>query len=470
MDHAASQRIVRHVNYSFYSALCVVLLVIILFFASLYTQKWIVHTNEVKGHILSVSETLLRAENLHRGYLLSKDAEYRIDYKVTLKDLRSKFVLFEEKVSDNTSQLEDVEEFKRLIEERISIMDNNLENYIVGTAAENRSYKNRDEVKKIIADIKDTRDSLLSEENRLLAERKNTYDTIYNTSLIVLALGLILMIYSLYMLRKRLLPLFNILAAQNDDLIAAITDKEMEITLKEEQVNLNKELIHQLEEKNVQLNQFAYIASHDLQEPLRTVDNFIDLFEEDYGDKLDAEAGQYFSFIKGATSRMNMLITGLLNYSRLGKSGVKSKVELNKLIEEIKADFSTRIEESNAIITYDKLPTVSGFPLELRQLFANLISNALKFMPADKQPKIHIICTESSKFFTFKIKDNGLGIKKEHISKIFNMFTRLHSAKEYKGTGIGLAFCQKIVDLHQGTISVESALGTGSTFTFTLKK
>jgi light-regulated signal transduction histidine kinase (bacteriophytochrome) len=311
---------------------------------------------------------------------------------------------------------------------------------------------------------------MLIEENALLLERKSTYDTIYILSLIALSIALLLMLFNVYAVRKRLIPLFTKLAENNDALTELVHSRDQEIALKEAQMEMNEDLIHQMEDKNKQLNQFAYIASHDLQEPLRTVDNFIALFEEDYGDKLDGEAATYFDFIKGATARMKSLITGLLNYSRLGRSGTRSKIDLNKLLNEINVDLSTRIEESEAVITNDTLPTVSGYPVELRQLFVNLITNAIKFTPPERSPKIHVSVSDSRLYYTFKVSDNGLGIKKEHLDKVFNMFTRLHSAKEYEGTGIGLAFCQKIVELHKGKISVASTVGKGSTFTFTLKK
>lgn len=470
MDHDHTRNIIKGVNYSFYSALGVILLVIVLYFASLYSQKWIVHTNAVKAQIYNVNESIIKAESLQRGYILSKDQNYRIDYKVTIKELYVKLEKLRKITLDNPTMQDYIKKLQVLVNERVTIMDRNIKSYVVGTADQNRGYAGRENVLNLIASIDDIRDAMLIEENRLLKERTSTYDTIYGISLFVLALGIGLMLYSLYMLRIRLLPLFTKLEQQNDDLEATAIATQKEIMLKEEQMHLNADLIVQLEEKNSQLNQFAYIASHDLQEPLRTVDNFIDLFQEDYGDKLDSEALQYFDFIKGATSRMKALITGLLNYSRLGRSEIKSKIDLNKVLEEIKADFTITINEKDASITSDPLPTINGYPVELKQLFANLISNALKFIPPERTPKIHISTEEKEHQYIFKVRDNGLGIKDEHLSRIFSMFTRLHSARDYKGTGIGLAFCQKIVDLHKGKITVVSEVGKGSTFRFTIKK
>lgn len=470
MDISHSKNIIRSLYVSFFSTLAIIVLITALYAASQYSQNWIVHTNEVKAEILSVSETLLLAESKQRGYILTRDPEYRIDYKVAIAALLPKIEGLVTKISDNESQKENLKNYRALVERRIEIMNNNIENYVVGTAAQNINYAGRDAVKKLIATIDDLRDQMLVEENELLLERKSTYDTIYIISLIALALAVALMLYNIYTIRQRLLPLFADISKNNETLVELVQSRDEEIALKEAQMEMNEDLIIQMENKNKQLNQFAYIASHDLQEPLRTVDNFIELFEEDYGAQLEGEAATYFTFIKGATKRMKSLITGLLNYSRLGKSGARVNVELEKVLQEITNDFQTIIDEQEAIITHDSLPTVTGYPIELRELFANLISNALKFTPNDRNPKIHIVVRESKLYWTFDVIDNGLGIKEEHLEKVFNMFTRLHSAKEYQGTGIGLAFCYKIVELHKGKISVTSTLGEGSTFTFTIKK
>ena len=470
MDTTESRNIVRSLYLSFFSTLAVIVLVTLLYLASQYSQKWIIHANETTTQIHSVSETLLKAESMLRGYLISKDPEYRIDYKVQIAKLRGEITQLEIKTLENPSQQENLRKFKDLVDERVLGMSNNLENYILRTPEENRKRSGRTEVLRLIDAIDNMRDIMLIEENAILIERKSTYDIIYILSLIALSIALLLMLYNVYAVRQRLIPLFTKLAENNDTLTELVHSRDDEIALKEAQMAMNEDLIHQMEDKNKQLNQFAYIASHDLQEPLRTVDNFIALFEEDYGDQLDGEAATYFEFIKGATARMKSLITGLLNYSRLGKSGTRSKINLDKLIQEVNEDLSTRIEESGAVLTNDNLPTVAGYPVELRQLFVNLITNAIKFTPPERTPKIHISVSDSKLYYTFKISDNGLGIKKEHLEKVFNMFTRLHSAKEYEGTGIGLAFCQKIVELHKGKISVASTVGEGSTFTFTLKK
>ncbi len=470
MNHDQSVKIIRSVYLSFFGTLGIIILVFLLFLAAQYTQQWLVHTSEVKSQIISINETLLSAESEQRAFMLTARPKYKESFRISVNQIDDKLAVLKEQTINNPAQQEYISELEELLSERVEMMANNIAFFKLGTLEENRQWGTKINVRPLIDRINKLKDIMLLEEERLLEERTSIYDMVYTTSLVVLSLALLLMLYSLWTLRQRLIPLFIEIENNNDDLELAVEQRKQEIALKDAQVEVNQDLINQLEDKNKQLNQFAYIASHDLQEPLRTVDNFVDLFQEEYGDKLDEDAAQYFSFIKGATVRMKGLITGLLNYSRLGKSDVKSEVDLDQTLKEIQEDFSTKIAERNVQINSMELPKVVGHPVELRQLFANLITNAIKFTPRERDPIINITYEDQKFSHQFKIEDNGLGIKEEHLGKIFNMFTRLHSAKDYEGTGIGLAFCQKIIELHRGKISVESQVGKGSTFTFTIRK
>jgi ligand-binding sensor domain-containing protein/signal transduction histidine kinase len=226
----------------------------------------------------------------------------------------------------------------------------------------------------------------------------------------------------------------------------------------------------ELERKNRELEQFVYIASHDLQEPLRTTNSFLDLFVKQYKGKLDDKADSILSFVTQATARMRTLINDLLDYSRLGADAEKKSVDSNKLLAEIRTDLGTAITESETTIYADSLPVVNGFPTALKQLFQNLITNAIKFRKPGVSPEIRIAATDEGEFWKFTFTDNGIGIEKKYSEKIFAIFQRLHSRNEYEGSGIGLAHCKKIVEMHKGTITVESQVGIGSTFIFTIKK
>ncbi len=226
----------------------------------------------------------------------------------------------------------------------------------------------------------------------------------------------------------------------------------------------------QLEAKNKELEQFAYVASHDLQEPLRTVNCFVNLLEQEYIGKFDEDADKYFKIISQSATRMSELVKALLDYSRIGRKRELTKIDCNALIKAIQTDLSSYISETNTIIEVGNLPNITGYKTELRLLFQNLISNAIKFRKQYVTPHIMIEAEDDDSNWIFFVKDNGIGIEEKHKHKIFMIFQRLHNKSEYEGTGIGLAHCQKIVDLHDGKIWVDSQPSEGSTFYFKIPK
>lgn len=231
-----------------------------------------------------------------------------------------------------------------------------------------------------------------------------------------------------------------------------------------------KKYSRELEVKNRELEQFAYAASHDLKEPLRTIVNFSGLLNEKYKGKIDEEADQFLQFITDSTKRMDSLISDLLDYSRLGHKRALKDVNLNNVIKDILTDLNLSIDESKAKFEITALPNIIGSETEIRLLFQNLISNALKFKKPYINPVVKISVEEKEKDFHFTIEDNGIGIEEGYDENIFNIFQRLHTKNTYEGTGIGLAHCKKIVEIHGGNIWVDSKVGEGSTFHFTIKK
>lgn len=226
-----------------------------------------------------------------------------------------------------------------------------------------------------------------------------------------------------------------------------------------------------LELQNKELEQFVYIASHDLQEPLRTVSSFTEFLKEKYADTFDEQGEKSMQFILEATDRMRTLIKGLLDYGLIGKNKVIETVDFNSVLNEVRQDMNVSIEEINAEMKIGKMPKkLKAYPTEIHQLFQNLISNAIKFRKKDVDPVIEISSSSYNGHWKFAVSDNGIGIADEHKDRIFKIFQRLHNRKEFKGTGIGLAHCKKILDLHQGDIWVESKDGEGSIFYFTIPK
>lgn len=222
--------------------------------------------------------------------------------------------------------------------------------------------------------------------------------------------------------------------------------------------------------RSTEMEQFAYMASHDLQEPLRTITNYSEVMLEDYEGKLDGSADRILHYINDAAVRMTELIKGLLDYSRIGKTKDIASVSLDAVVKDVLTDLAAKIADTRAEVTVQPLPTVTGYPVELRLLFQNLTLNALKFRREGVPPVIDISVTEEEDKWRFEVKDNGIGIKEDALEKIFVMFQRLHSQKGEGGTGIGLAHCQKIVQLHGGRIWAESVPKEGTSFFFTLQK
>ncbi|WP_296618282.1 PAS domain S-box protein [Marivirga sp.] len=237
---------------------------------------------------------------------------------------------------------------------------------------------------------------------------------------------------------------------------------------------LNRELqlyTGKLEESNKELEQFAYIASHDLQEPLRMVSSFMMQLQKKYEDQLDDKAQTYINFAVDGTHRMRQIITDLLEFSRAGTQNEKlEKLDLNEELAEVLSLFHTSINKKNIDLEIEELPEIFYSKTAIRQLFHNLIGNAIKYSNKNEKPKIEIKWNKNIKEFQFEIKDNGIGIDKKNHKKIFQIFQRLHSKSEYSGTGLGLAICKKLVERYGGNIWVQSQLGRGSSFFFTLPK
>ena len=226
---------------------------------------------------------------------------------------------------------------------------------------------------------------------------------------------------------------------------------------------------NELIEINRALEQFSYIASHDLQEPLRTVLSFSEKLKQDT-EYLDAKSVKYAEFIHNSANRMSLLIKGLLDYSRIGKEEEISEFSLTQTISEIVEDLDSSIHEAKAIVKFDTLPIIRGKKTMIRLAFQNLLSNALKFKSEDRPPMIRIDYSDDTKNWKFSVEDNGIGIEEKHLEKIFMIFQRLHLKDEFEGTGIGLAHCQKIINLHGGEIWAESTFGEGTSIHMTIPK
>jgi len=253
------------------------------------------------------------------------------------------------------------------------------------------------------------------------------------------------------------------LAVANADLLAEIADR------KRAQARLQA-YTKKLEQSNRELQDFAFVASHDLQEPLRKIQAFGDRLQARFGDKLGDQGQDFLGRMQNAASRMQVLIEDLLSFSRVTtKAQPFAPVNLSKVVEGVLSDLETRIERTQGRVTVGELPTIDADSSQMRQLFQNLIGNALKFHRAGVPPEIEVSAhLNNHGICEIRVADNGIGFEQKHVERIFTVFQRLHSRSEYEGTGIGLAICRKIVERHNGIITATSTLGKGSTFIVTL--
>ena len=233
-----------------------------------------------------------------------------------------------------------------------------------------------------------------------------------------------------------------------------------------ELLRTNKALL----ESNLDLQRFAYIASHDLQTPLRSIASFVDLLQSTYGSALDAQAQDWLARVSKSVTHLQTLIGDLLEYSRVdAKPRAFERVSMREVLDHASSLLDTAVREAGATITADQLPEVVGDRSQLVQLLTNLVGNAVKYHGRDA-PRVHVAARARSDDWIFEVRDNGIGIASKHQQQVFEIFKRLHDQKEYPGTGIGLAICRRVVDRHGGKIWVESEVGHGSIFFFTIAK
>lgn len=256
------------------------------------------------------------------------------------------------------------------------------------------------------------------------------------------------------------------------DLLEKSINNERKLKAKLDQKNRDLEkALKVVEDKNAELETFAYSASHDLQEPLRMITGFLRQLEKNNNEQLDEKGKQYIYYATDGAARMKEMITGLLEYSMVGRfDGKKTKVDVAKLVKDSVKLFNETILEKNAEVIIHPLPVIESYAVPLSQIFNNLIGNSLKYRHPERAPKIEVSCEEAEGFWIFSIKDNGIGIKPEDQSRIFNLFQKLHHKKDFEGQGIGLAIVKKCIENLGGKIILESDVRNGTNFSFSLSK
>jgi signal transduction histidine kinase len=424
------------------------------------SRRAVITAMNLERSLSSLLTSIQNAETGQRGYLITGDEAYLEPYLISLRSTPKVLV----KLGDYIKPGPDLAAFERLkllIRAEYEELTAAIGYKRAGNKAKTLARVNSNKGMHLMDNIREEIALLKSSEMVRVDEKISRVNIIFQIDLalrVVVFAGLFVILYFLY---SRLRPLIR-------QLEETVTEKDEEIATRIHAEDANNILINTLRNKNEDLDHFAYIASHDLKEPLRTIDNFIGVIEEEQGEAIGPESRVYFSFIHDATTRMRTLIDTLLNYSQLGRSSQLQTVNLNQLIADVRKNLHARTLETEAIITTRDLPEIECYPVELTQLFQNLIGNALKFTKEGEKPVVEIFHEEGTSYRRVSVKDNGIGMNETAVSKIFQMFSRVNEPGAFEGHGIGLAFCRKIAEQHGGELTVDSSPGVGSTFHLTL--
>jgi signal transduction histidine kinase len=403
------------------------------------SNNWVEHTIAVlyeSERTLSLTQDIIL---VGQGYALTGDSNYLSPFNSALFLLHSSVTNLRDLVKDNMTQTERLDTLQKLIFNRVNLTKKNVtanRRAFPATQLFVNSYRNMRTIRSLTQRIQ-------TEEENLLKKRQAasivSYSTFINSFYTLICFTILLLFIALFTVKHN---------------------------FKEEKKYRESSI---LESKSKEMEQFTYITSHELRHPLLTIQNYIKIFNEDHSNQLDKEGLRYLTSISGAAKQMEILIMGLFEYSRLSKTKQLEKVNCNEAIEAVLLDLHLIIQSTNAKITVNHLPILQASPSELKQLFQSLITNALKFKKCNERPQLTISATKMADSYQFEFCDNGIGIEEKDSKKIFNIFKRLHPAEEYEGTGLGLAYCKKIVELHHGQIWVKSRPSQGSSFYFTIK-
>jgi len=391
------------------------------------------------GQLLS---TLQDAETGQRGYLLTHRASYLLPYQNALDSVSPILQRIGEEVMTDSTQLQRVDTVRHLIAEKFQELSRTLTLSSKGDTTRLTEIVLSDYGQEVMMQIREKIQQLRDAENADIAKRQRQLRRLSTTTTVLRLLGAAGLVFVFYYLYAQLRPLY-----------ASLSETNAALKLK------NRELDH-----------FAHTASHDLREPLRTVSNYVEVLAEEQGHRLSDEGREYLSVIHRASDRMRALIESLLLYSRVGRGEQIELVDLKQTMREVQENLALSISESGAKVRVTDLPTIKGYAIALRQLLQNLVANALKFRQPGQPPRIEVTAVTKARVTQLRVRDYGIGMTESEQKKIFQLFTRLHSSKTFEGQGIGLAFCQKIVNLHQGSITVESKPGLGSTFIVTIPR
>ena len=483
------------------------------------STNWIIYNQKALETISIIEKEIVDLETGQRGFLLTGKQSYLEPFIESKETIDGKLAEFEELLGDNPKQIEELQKLKHILKQKIDELEETIRLKKEKEEEAALALVNTDFGKQLMDEIMISTQLIRDEEMRLLELRsikpeeakvnsRNALILVFVLNLVFILIATLNFIRSLsgslqiiktgvnefakgnleYRItdsRDELGELSNALNKMAGELLTSLTsnDKlaneinrrkeiEEELVRKSEKILMyNSRLLVQekiLEESNKELEQFSYVVSHDLQEPLKTISMFTTLIDKGLTDKDHSNFYQYMGFIDQSVGRMSEKINHILEYSRLGKKSPLSEVNCNQVLEGVLEDLDNQIITTGAKIKVGDLPIIKGYRVELELLFQNLLANALKFTREGIPPEITVNCSKQGNQWIFSITDNGIGIEEKYLKKIFTIFRRLHLEEDIEGSGIGLSHSQKIVRLHGGDIWVDSELGQGSTFYFTI--
>jgi|HubBroStandDraft_6_1064221.scaffolds.fasta_scaffold04923_5 signal transduction histidine kinase len=453
----------------FGTALAILILVGVLSYRNMVQsdedRRWVTHTHQVLEKMDAVVTDLLNAETGERGFILTGEASFLEPYNEAFAHVYGDVKELRRLTSDNPVQQRNLDRVEPLISERLVMFQERVElrrrEGLISGAEIVRQGPGKQHMDRIRAQLGEMKE----EENRLMILRTAAVTKSSRNTTIVIVSGEVLALLFLSVAAIVVGQEMGQRRRAEEEVLILNVDLEKRVAERTAELD---ERASDLARSNSELQQFAYVASHDLQEPLRMVASFTQLLAKRYEDKLDDDARDFINYAVDGATRMQTLISDLLNYSRVGTQGKPLvPTDSDALFRRVLDTLQFSIKESNAVIVSDPLPMVLADPQQLGQLFQNLLTNAIKFR-GEQAPNIRILTERNGNDWKISVRDNGIGISPEHTDRIFIIFQRLHTKTEYPGTGIGLAICKKIVERHGGRIWFEPSPGGGTTFCFTI--
>lgn len=430
----------------------------------------LIHAQNVKSIIRDTYVAVQGAETGQRGYVITGDENYLTDYYQSIQNLYTLIPLMSSVTTELPGQKERFQKFVTLANQKIEEMKRSIELVKTGRTGNAEALIDSDlglhymnEIKKIVNEMTAAEDDLLTKRREDVSEGRQQSLIL---SLVSLGVSVVLLL-SVYLFVGR-----NAKANQAVADLLRLANEDLEEKVKERTATITR-YSRELERSNRELQDFAFVASHDLQEPLRKIRAFGDRLQTKYSQILDEQGADYIARMRSAAERMSNLISDLLTYSRVvTKQQTLEIIPLNDIVTQVMDDLEVKIEETKAQIHIDPLPEIECAPWQMKQLFQNLLGNALKFTRKGIPPVIQIhsrplpekAALEGVSWHEITVRDNGIGFDEQYVDRIFSPFQRLHQRGEYEGTGIGLAVCRRIIERHDGRITATSHPGEGSTF------